>query len=324
MKKKVVITGANGFLGSWVARTLINDYDLIAIVRPKSMTYRISDLQELILVRLDESKWGEFIESVKPDAVLLFDWSGVQNEEHNSFAQQENLERWHKVALAAKKAGTSLLIGIGSQAEVGPRNEVITEDIPDNPLTEYGLVKVQTRQVLQELLHDSKTRFLWLRVFSTYGPMDSPKWLIPSLIDAFNAEKNLPMTSGEQQWSFLHSLDLAHAVRMLMHESSLEGVVNVGNESLASVRDVALQIAFLMDKPIVPNFGEVSYREHQVMLLKPQCLKLTSIGWKPEVPLEAGLIQTIEWFSRKKLTTMTLENGQRFNDSLPPRPYIFS
>jgi UDP-glucose 4-epimerase len=320
LRKKVVITGANGFLGSWVARRLVGDYDLIAVVRPNSNTYRISDLQDLLLIRLDESKWGELIESVKPDAVLLFDWSGVENGEHNSFIQRENLKRWQEVALAAQSAGTSIFIGVGSQAEVGPRNEAIPEDAADNPLTEYGLVKVQTRQVLQELLLGSGTRFLWLRVFSTYGPMDSPKWLIPSLIDAFNAEKNLPMTSGEQQWSFLHSLDLAHAVRMLMNESSLEGVVNVGNETLASVRDVALQIAFLMDKPTSPNFGEVSYRDHQVMLLKPQCLKLTSIGWKPLVPLEAGLIQTIEWFSRKKLQSMTLENGQRFNDSLPPRP----
>jgi len=320
LKDKIVVTGGTGFLGSWVIRILINDFDVIALVRPSSNTYRISDLKNLTVAHLDESEWGGFIEKTKPHALLLFDWSGVQNIDRNSSIQRENLERWIEIASAAKRAGTALVIGVGSQAEVGPREDQILEDALDNPTNEYALAKVKARVALQELFRNSPTRLLWLRVFSTFGPMDSPSWLIPSMIDTFNEGKSFDLTAGDQQWSYLHSLDLARAVKMLLGVSEIRGIVNVGNESMTSIRNVAIQVASLMNSSAAINFGSVDYRDDQVMTLNPRCSKLESIGWVPVVSLQAGLIQTIEWFSRKKVRPLTLKNGEVFSDLLPLRP----
>jgi UDP-glucose 4-epimerase len=320
LKDKIVVTGGTGFLGSWVIRILINDFDVIALVRPSSNTYRISDLKNLTVAHRDESEWGGFIEKTKPHALLLFDWSGVQNIDRNSSIQRENLERWIEVASAAKRAGTALVIGVGSQAEVGPHEAQILEDEIDNPTNEYALAKVEARVALQEIFRNSPTRLLWLRVFSTYGPMDSPSWLIPSMIDTFNEGKSFDLTAGDQQWSYLHSLDLARAVKMLLGASEIGGIVNVGNESMTSIRNVAMEVASLMNTSAAVNFGWVDYRDDQVMTLNPRCSKLESIGWVPVVSLQAGLIQTIEWFSRKKVHPLTLKNGEVFSDSLPLRP----
>ncbi len=320
LKKRVLVTGASGFLGSWVVQNLLNDSEVIALVRPSSNVFRLSHLEGFNLVRLDVSEWGSFIRVAKPDALLLFDWDGVHNQDRNSQRQSGNLDRWVELARVAKEIGISLLVGVGSQAEVGPSQTVITEAAPDNPTTQYGAAKVVARQAIQEILAGSETRFLWVRIFSTYGPMDSPSWLIPSLIDTLNDGRSPDLTLGEQEWSYLHSLDFARAIRALLNDSNTAGVVNVGNETLTTVRDVCMRITSLMGSSISPRFGAIPYRDDQVMLLNPSCAKLKLLGWEPIVSMDAGLNQTIEWFSRKELSSMKLLDGNEFNFSLPLRP----
>lgn len=320
LKKRILVTGASGFLGSWVVQDLLDDFEVIALVRPSSNVFRLSHLEGLDLVRLNVSEWGNFIRVANPDALLLFDWEGVQSHDRNSQKQSGNLNRWMELARVAKEIGISLFVGVGSQAEVGPSGTVITEDAPDNPSTEYGAAKVDARQAIQETLGGSETRFLWVRIFSTYGPMDSPSWLIPSLIDTLNDGLSPKLTLGEQEWSYLHSLDFARAIKALLKDSNTHGVVNVGNETLTTVRDVCTRITALMGSSISPHFGAIPYRDDQVMLLSPSCAKLKLLGWEPIVSLEAGLTQTIQWFSRSELSSMKLLDGKEFKLSLPLRP----
>lgn len=316
---RIAVTGASGFLGSWICRVLSLNHEVIALVRPTSDTYRLLGITNLQIACKDSSEWATFIAVEKPDVLVLADWWGVGNHDRNDARQFDNIDRMENLAVAARDAGVGLVIGVGSQAELGPVSDRITEDLPDNPTTKYGAAKVAAREIIQSSLAGSATRFAWLRIFSTYGPSDTDTWLIPQLIDTLTKGEVMDLTKGEQEWSYLHAFDLARAFQAVIEHGSISGIINVGNPRTVNLKDAVNVIADQLDAKGLLSFGAVPYRPDQVMKLEPACESLTAIGWEPVVSFEDGIKQTIQWRQRMALDPLRCENGQEVVFKLPPR-----
>ena len=316
---RVVVTGSSGFLGSWIARVLAAHHEVTALVRPSSDTYRLEGIDGLQIERRESADWPAFISAEKPDALILADWWGVGNQDRNDSRQVDNIARMERLAVAARDAGVGLVVGVGSQAELGPVSNRITEDLPDNPTTEYGKAKVAARIAAHQALKGSTTRFAWLRIFSTYGPSDTDTWLIPQLIDTLTKGEVMALTKGEQEWSYLHAFDLARAFEAVIENKSLSGVINVGNPKTIILKNAIHTIADKLGANHLLGFGTMDYRPDQVMKLEPACESLTSIGWKPVVSFENGIAQTIQWRHREVVEPLHCEDGQEVVFNLPPR-----
>ena len=316
---RVVVTGSSGFLGSWICRVLAQGHVVTALVRPSSDTYRLQGIEGLRIERRESVDWPTFLSAAKPDALILADWWGVGNHDRNDARQFGNIERMERLALAARDAGVSLVVGVGSQAELGPVSNRITEDLPDNPTTEYGKAKVAARIAAQQVLDGSATRFASLRIFSTYGPSDTDTWLIPQLIDTLTKGEVMALTKGEQEWSYLHAFDLARAFEAVIDNESISGIVNVGNPNTIILKDAIHIIANKLNANHLLGFGKMDYRPDQVMKLEPACESLTAIGWKPVVSFENGIAQTIQWRHREVVEPLHCEDGQEVIFNLPPR-----
>ena len=316
---KVLITGASGFLGSWLTRVLSKNYQVCALVRDTSNLHKISDIQEIQKVRLKPEYWVSFIQESRPDVLILNHWSGVGNTNRNDSAQFENGVRIHQLVVAAKNSGVKVIMGVGSQAELGPVSSTISETAADQPRTAYGQAKTETRRVIQEELSKTDVRFIWMRIFSTYGPLDEGSWLIPNIVDSLSINKNLKMTKGEQEWSYLHAYDLALAFATVINNPSVRGIVNIGNPQVISIRDVALTIGQFLGKERFLEIGALDYRVDQVMKLKPLCETLTINGWYPKISFEEGIKQTIDWLQRKNLSEIKTISGEKVAMNLPVR-----
>lgn len=316
---KIVVTGSSGFLGSWICWVLAQEHEVIALVRPTSDTYRLIGISNLQIISRDSSEWAGFITAQKPDALILAHWWGVGNHDRNNERQFDNIERMKELAKAARDGGVGLVIGVGSQAELGPVSNRITEDLPDNPTTQYGQAKSEARRLMQEALKGSATCFAWMRIFSTYGPSDTDTWLIPQLIDVLTQGEVMKLTKGEQEWSYLHAFDLARAFQAVVDNGSISGVVNVGNPQTIILKDAIHLVADQLGTQGLLSFGALAYRSDQVMKLEPACESLTAIGWKPIVTFENGIKQTIQWRHRKELTPLHCEDGQEVVFKLPSR-----
>ena len=316
---RVVVTGSSGFLGSWICRVLAKAHQTTALVRPSSDTYRLTGIDGLRVQRRESADWPAFIAAEKPEALVIADWWGVGNHDRNDVLQFENIERMERLAMAARDAGVGLVIGVGSQAELGPVSNRITEDLPDNPTTEYGKAKVAARKIIQSSLIGSSTRCAWLRIFSTYGPSDTDTWLIPQLIDTLTKGEVMDLTKGEQEWSYLHAFDLARAFKAVIENESISGIINVGNPKTIVLKDAIEMIAMKLGAKGLLGFGKMAYRPDQVMKLEPACESLTAIGWKPIVSFENGVAQTIQWRHREVVEPLRCEDGQNVVFNLPSR-----
>ena len=316
---RVVITGSSGFLGSWSCRVLSAKHEVTALIRPTSDAYWLNEIDGLKIERRESANWPDFILSEKPDVLILADWWGVGNRDRNDARQFDNIERMESLALSARDSGVGLVVGVGSQAELGPVSDRITEDLPDNPTTEYGKAKVAARLRLDSALKASATRCVWMRIFSTYGPTDSDTWLIPQLIDTLTKGEVMDLTKGEQEWSYLHAFDLARAFEAVIENQNISGVVNVGNPQTVTLKSAIQMIADQLGASNLLGFGKLDYRPDQVMKLEPACESLTSNGWKPVVSFANGIAQTIQWRHGDTLDPLVCDDGQKVVFNLSPR-----
>lgn len=313
---KILITGASGFLGSWFCRVLSEKHEVTALVRTESDLSRIEDIKKLNIEIQEEKNWAEFITKNNFEVFVFNDWWGVGNKFRNDDRQFENIYRFKKMISAANKPNTKLIIGVGSQAELGPVSGTISETQTDNPSTKYGIAKIEARKALLEGAADTSIRTVWLRIFSTYGPLDSSGWLITDTISNLLSNQIMELTLGEQDWSYLHSYDLAKALETVIETDTITGIVNAGNPNTNKISQVVNLIAEKLNKKNLIKLGALPYRKDQVMELKPVCEKLTAAGWRPMVSLSAGLSNLIDWFSKIDSPLM-LENGTKINLHLP-------
>lgn len=297
---RILLAGGSGFLGSWTASSLVaQGYEVGVLGRSTTNWWRTQGLN----VSKFTSPIDAFL-NFKPELVVSLDWSGVENSNRNDPEQIENVSRVNTLAELSIKYGASAFIGVGSQAEYGPKTEVIHEDDECRPTTVYGEAKLAAYHELDKLFSKSSVRFSWVRIFSTYGALDTGNWLIRNVLLAMARNDRIPLTIGEQNWSYLHAADVARAFTKLVENEGPSGVFNLGHPDSPTLRETVVKLKTITKSESELCFGEVPYREDQVMLLAPNMTRLLEMGWSPQVKLEEGIRHTSDWLNGLKVNDM--------------------
>jgi len=123
-KGTVLVTGAAGFLGSWLCHYLsFKGYKVFAVRRPGDNISRLHSFPKSLVIRHEASNWPSLIGSLRPRIVIAADWSGVDSASRNSLdVQLPNITRIKLLADASVENLVETFITFGSQAENGPIN----------------------------------------------------------------------------------------------------------------------------------------------------------------------------------------------------------
>lgn len=307
--EKIIVTGASGFLGSWLCHHLsYRGYEVFAVIRPRETISRLGRFPKFEIFSYLESYWPSLIESIKPQVVISADWSGVDSASRNSpTIQMQNINRIKLLADASVVNNVKTFITFGSQAENGPINVPAKELNYDKATTAYGKAKIELRKILEKTFRQTQTRFVWGRIFSTYGALDNPNWFLPSLINSLINNEIFSLTSGNQKWSYLHAYDFCRSISLLIEKDTVQGVVNIGNEETVIIRNIADYIGEILDKQPFLSIGTTEYRNDQVMLLQPVTSTLNGLGWKPLINTFQGIEDLVNWYMLGQ-ATLTIEN----------------
>ncbi|OAF01228.1 GDP-6-deoxy-D-lyxo-4-hexulose reductase [Bradyrhizobium centrolobii] len=296
---RIFVTGATGFLGSYVAENLVEQgHDVAVLLRPGTKPWRLASILERLTVvesTLDDpAALGAGLRSFAPDAVVHMAWRGVGNSDRNSKDQARNIGDTVELVDLAAGAGATIFVGAGSQAEYGPYDRAIVESDVPRPTTLYGIAKLASGLMAERRCAERRLRFAWLRIFSAYGPRDGESWLIPSLIRTLRANGRMALTACEQRWGFLHASDAAAAVSLVLASPAAQGIYNLGSPDAPPLRDTVRRLRDLIGRGELA-FGEVPYRPDQVMVLAADVARLEALGWRPAVGLDQGLRETLAW-----------------------------
>ncbi|MCP3388311.1 NAD(P)-dependent oxidoreductase [Bradyrhizobium sp. CCGB12] len=297
---RIFVTGASGFLGSYLVADLVaRGHEVAVLLRPASSHRRLGEVYDRLHVipgsLADLDGLREALGAFAPEAVAHMAWRGVAGADRNSPVQAINVADTVGLAELAAEAGASIFVGAGSQAEYGPYDRAIREDDAPRPTTLYGMAKLAAGSMAMRLCEERGLRAAWFRIFSTYGPRDADHWLIPSMIRNLRSGQHMALTACEQRWGFLHARDAASAFRLAITHDAANGIFNVGSPDAPPLRETVTRLRDLIDPGAVLGFGELAYRPDQVMVLAADVSRTLALGWRPEVSLDEGLRETVNW-----------------------------
>lgn len=241
MRKRVLLTGASGFVGRQIHKALAAHGADITIV---TRTIRIEHSAKTIVTQdaFAESRdwWAEACHDI--DIVLHAAWYAEPGQYLTSALNLDCLAGTLRLAQGAADAGVSRIAGVGTCFEYDLSFGDLSVDTPLKPETPYAAAKVAAFQALSQWASSADISFLWTRLFYLFGEGEDPRRLVPYLHARLAAGERADLTSGTQVRDFL---DVADAGRMIADAalSDLEGAVNICSGTPVTIRKIAERIA---------------------------------------------------------------------------------
>lgn len=295
--KRVLVTGASGFIGRHCLRMLLNG----GSGQVHALSRRDPDLSlargatwHTVDVR-DQQRMASFVRELRPTHLLHCAWVATPGVYIRSPENLDWLNATLSLARAFGEAGGKRFVGVGSSAEYAPADGPCQEDAtPIAPATIYGKCKAACWQAVQAAGQHHGYATAWGRVFLPYGPGDTAQRLIPSLITALRASKPIETTQGHQLRDFIFATDAA-ALLVRILEGTETGAFNIGTGRGTPVRRA---IELLADRlgasRELLRFGARPLAEGEPMVLVADMEKVRrSLGWTPTVSVEEGLALTV-------------------------------
>jgi nucleoside-diphosphate-sugar epimerase len=294
---RVLVTGANGFIGSAVARCLSNSgHDVFGVVRPQSTADRLAatlPADNIVRLDLDQNRaFDTLIAAIRPDCCVHLAWYVVhgryQHAEENLHYLRQGIDLFSRLIAA----GCPRIVGIGTCFEYDTSAECLDERSPTRPANLYARCKLELGHALEHLASRAGTEWAWIRLFYLYGPGEHPQRLIPRVISAVERGVPIELHGPEHIRDYLHVDDMAAAIGAVA-ACDLSGFVNVGSGVPVSVRRVVEVIAQASGRPaVIRQTGPPSVADPPFLCANVDLLKRAT-GWVPSMTLEEGLRQTV-------------------------------
>lgn len=307
---RCLVTGASGFVGSWLVRQLLQEgHAVMVVVRPGGKHPRLKAIaSHLEFAYADLSTMQNIAEEVKhfgPDVTFHLAWWGGNSSRFADDPEQiyTNLPGTLALVRIAHETGCKGFFFFGSSVEYGTYLVPVRETDAVLPRNLYGCSKYAMMQLTQALSVKWGMRFCGIRPFWIYGPRDDELRMIPYVIHQFLDGKRPKVTPGEQLWDFLYVEDAIRALTKLAANQDVAGIFNLGSGAPRPLKDIITIIRDLINPKLAIGFGELPYAPDQVMHLEADISKLRlTTGWKPEISLEEGLRRTVKWYSSENLS----------------------
>lgn len=323
----ILITGGAGFIGSHFAKHILETHPDYHVTVLDALTYagninNFSDEErknarftfahgnicdkETVRARMKTADAVvHFAAETHVDRSLLFADDFITTDVYGTFVLLE----------AAREFSVKRFVHISTDEVYGEAHgEPCTENAPLFPKSPYAASKAGADRLVYSYYVSYGTPVVISRCVNNYGSHQYPEKMIPLFITHALEGSPLPVYgTGKNTREWIHARDHCRAIDKLLHEKNVEGeIFNIGTGDELSVKDIAGMILKNLGKPET-LLSFVDDRPGHVQRHAVASEKIRgALGWKPEIPFEKGLQDTIAWYRENQAWWKTIQDKQDY------------
>ncbi len=312
-KTKVVVTGAGGFIGSHLVERLVElGAEVTAFVRYNSrndagLLEILGDKRKEIRTVSGEIRELETVRKVTKDAKVVFHLAALvgipYSYVHPNEVVEVNTIGTLNVLTAAKDWGVRKVVVTSTSEVYGTAITVpISEKHPKQPQSPYAASKIAADAIALSFYHAFELPVAIVRPFNTFGPRQSDRAIIPTLISQALTKRAIEVGNTKPTRDFTFVTDTVEGfIKVAESDKSVGEEINLGSGQEISIGDLAQKITALCGRDIQIHPSKERFRpaKSEVERLLGDASKARKLlGWQPEKDFEQGLKLTIEWVQK--------------------------
>jgi len=300
---RVLVLGATGFIGHWVALALATAGGEVSIaVRDRERWKKLSKSSEPVNLKeidlLDRRALSSLITNINPTVIFNLAGYGVdrmERDESTAWRMNAVLPLTIGEILAEQDIGAwdgQRFVHAGSALEYGRCSGDLSENTEPAPTTVYGRSKLAGTWALQDVSRSIGFQSAIARLFTVYGPGEHEGRLLPSLVEAAHNETDVCLTDGTQKRDFTYVDDVVEGLLRIGLSNAPPGeIINLATGRLTTVRIFAETAADVLKiLPTRLRFGALPIRNEE-MAHNPVSTKRLQLytGWRPSISIRDGI-----------------------------------
>lgn len=304
--KSVIITGADGFIGSNFIKELVkNHVEVWAVIYPQSETkFRIMGLEDVHCIEADISQLLERADEFPKgaDAFYHFAWQGVNADDRNNLGTQlQNIDLCLKCIEFAAAVSAQKFILPGSTSEYLYYGKPINEHAIPSPQNAYGSVKVALRYLAEQHARQLGVGFIYVVITGVYAADRKDNNVIFYTIDKLLRREKPSVTKLEQLWDYVNIQDVVEALMLVGQKGKKGAFYAIGRGDNQPLYKYIEIIHNYIDAELPLGIGDVPYASD---VLPSSCIDLTRLcedtGFVPKVDFEEGIKAVINTMEKER------------------------
>lgn len=259
MNKRILVTGANGYIGRHVVKWLLdNNYNVLAT---DICLDRVDNRAQKKIINIfgDEEEFFNIFKNI--DVCIHLAWrNGFV---HNSLTHLQDISKHYEFLKKISKVGIKNINVIGTMHEIGYWEGEVTEKTPTNPISLYGIAKNSLRQSLNILEKNEHVNLKWLRVYYIQGDDKNNNSIFAKILKKEDEKVDkFPFTTGQNKYDFINVAKLAEMISKASVQTEIRGIINCCSGEPISLKEKVESFLLENNLKIKLEYGVFPDREY--------------------------------------------------------------
>lgn len=298
MSKRIIVTGATGFVGRHTLPELVSrGFEVIALTS-RPIENSVEGVEFVKCDLTNDAEMRTVVADAKASHILHLAWRAAVRGIWTAPDNMKWLQTSLSLAEAFVEAGGKRFVMTGSCAEYDWASGLCKEGVtPLTPSTFYGGCKLGLYQALKGYCDTNEVEFASGRIFFVYGPGEHPSRLGADVVLSLLRGEEALCSHGLQLRDYIHCGDAGRGLAALS-DSDILGDYNIATGKAVRVKDVIESLAEAVGRPDLVKIGARQAPAYEPPLIVADMEKTLKSGldWTPKFDLETGAQDTVEWF----------------------------
>ena len=309
--KRVIVTGATGFVGANLARRLLRDgHEVHLLVRPNYQPWRIEEIRSDVRLHElhlhDAEAVARVVSQIRPDWVFHLAVHGAYSWQTDwEQMVRTNIQGTMSLVSACLKTGFEAFVNTGSSSEYGVKDHAPTESEPLEPNSHYAVTKAAATLFCRHTAQSRQVHLPTLRLYSVFGPYEEPGRLLPALIMHGLQGELPPLADPNVARDFVYVDDVIEAYLLAASVRTPEWgpIFNLGTGVQTTLRDAVEVTRRVLSIGEEPVWNATPNRSWDASIWVCDNRKIRAqLGWQPRRTFAEGFSLMVDWFRQGPLS----------------------